>query len=130
MRIIGHAEREQRHGQQVLHLAVAQRFDLRIVGRPLDAAVPAAIVVGAVAVVLAVGLVVLAVVRHEIVQREAVVAGDEVHAGFGFALLVAVDLGAAEQAVGQARSRCRPRPGRSCARRRGSVRSIPSRRRR
>ena len=40
----------------------------------LDAAVPAQVVVGAVAVALAVGLVVLAVVRDEVVEREAVVA--------------------------------------------------------
>ena len=99
-----HAEREQRHGEEVLHLAVAQPLDRGIVGRPLDAAVPAAIVVGAVAVVLAVGLVVLRVVGDEIVQREAVVAGDEVDAGFGLAPLVAVDLGAAQQPVGQPRA--------------------------
>ena len=49
-----------------------------VVGRPLDAAVPAEIGVVAVLVVLAVGLVVLLVVRHEIPQREAVVAGEEI----------------------------------------------------
>jgi hypothetical protein len=44
----------------------------------LDAAVPAAVVVGAVAVVLAVGLVVLGVVADEVGEREPVVDGDEV----------------------------------------------------
>ena len=59
----------------------------------------------AVAVVLAVGLVVLAVVGDQIVEREAVVAGDEVDAVLRLALLVAVDVGAAEQPRGHARHR-------------------------
>ena len=50
--------------QEVLHLPVAQRLDRRVVGRPFDAAVPAPVVVRAVAVVLAVGLVVLVVVAR------------------------------------------------------------------
>ena len=56
----------------------ADREDVRVVGRPLDAAVPAPVVVAAVAVPLAVGLVVLLVVGDQVVEREAVVAGDEV----------------------------------------------------
>ena len=56
----------------------AQLEHLRVVGRPLGAAVPGAVVVGPVAVVLAVRLVVLLVVGDEVVQREAVVRGDEV----------------------------------------------------
>ena len=65
--------------EQVAHHPAAQREHLGVVGAALDAAVPAVVVVGAVAVVLAVGLVVLAVVGHQVVQREAVVRGDEVH---------------------------------------------------
>jgi hypothetical protein len=49
-------------------------------GLALGAAIPGEVVVGAVAVVLAVGLVVLAVVGDEIGEREAVVGGDEVDA--------------------------------------------------
>ena len=41
------------------------------------------VVVGAVLVILAVGLVVLFVVADEIVQREAIVRGDEIDAGVG-----------------------------------------------
>src|SRR5204863_4139408 len=96
----GNTERKQRDRQHVLHLTVAKTLDVGIGGRPFDAAVPAAVVVGAVPVLLAVVLVVFLVVRDEVVQREAVVAGDEVHARFGFALLVAVHLGAADQLVG------------------------------
>src|SRR4030095_12973888 len=59
--------------------------------------VPAAIVVGSVAVAFAVGLVAFVVVGDEVVQREAVMAGDEIEAVLDFALLVGVDVGAAEQ---------------------------------
>ena len=76
-----HALREQQRGDEVPLLPLAQRDDVRVVGRPFGAAVPAVVVVGAVAVVLAVGLVVLVVVADQVVQREAVVAGDEVDAG-------------------------------------------------
>ena len=53
-------DREQRQRQEVLHLAVAQPLHRGIVGGPLDAAVPAQVVVRSVAVALAVRLVVLA----------------------------------------------------------------------
>ena len=59
--------------------------DVAVVRRPFVAAVVAEIVVPAVAVVLAVGLVVLAVVTDQIVEREAVVAGDEVDRVIGMA---------------------------------------------
>ena len=95
----GHAQRHQRESQVILHLAVAQPLDLGVLGRAFDAAVPAPVVVGAVAVVLAVRLVVLVVVGDEVVEREAVVAGHEVDALLGLALLVAVDLGAPDQPV-------------------------------
>ena len=67
--------------QEVPLLARAQHVDLGVVGRALDAAVPRAVVVGAVAPVLLVRLVVLLVVRDEVAQREAVVRGDEVDRG-------------------------------------------------
>ena len=57
-----HALREEQRGEEVALLAPAQLDDLGVVGLALDAAVPRAVVVGAVAVVLAVGLVVLLVV--------------------------------------------------------------------
>ena len=59
-------------------LAGAQGDDVRVVGRALGAAVPRPVVVGAVAVVLAVGLVVLVVVGDQVAQGEAVVHGDQV----------------------------------------------------
>ena len=72
-------------------------FDGGIVAGALRAAVPARVVVGSVAVLLAVGLVVLAVVGDQVFEREAVVAGDEVDALLGLSLLVPVEVGAAEQ---------------------------------
>ncbi len=63
--------------------AVAHGKHVLVVGRALDAAVPAQVVVVAVAVALLVRLVVLVVVGPEVHQREAVMGGDEVDAGPG-----------------------------------------------
>jgi hypothetical protein len=65
-------------GQQVARLAPAQTAHCRIAGFALDTAVPGTVVIGAVGAVLTVGLVVFAVVRDQIPQREPVVSGDEV----------------------------------------------------
>ena len=67
-------------GQQIALVARARRLNRRIVARPLDAVVPGIIVVRTVAIVLAVGLVVLVVVGDEIGEREAVVGDDEIDA--------------------------------------------------
>ena len=61
----------------------AKPRDFGIVGRPLGAVVPAAVVVRPVAVVLLVRLVVLLVVAYEVAQCESVMGGDEVDAGPG-----------------------------------------------
>src|SRR5216683_7417715 len=66
-----HAEREQQGGQHRAGLPGAQRQHLRVYGGALCAAVPGAVVVGAVPVGLSVGLVVLAVVGHQVPEREA-----------------------------------------------------------
>ena len=54
-----------------------------IVGVAFGAAIPAKIFVVAVAIVFAVGFVVLLVVTDQIVQGKAVVRGDEIDAGVG-----------------------------------------------
>src|SRR5207237_7281981 len=79
------ALRKQQRAQHVALLPLAQRADRGIVGRPLDAVVPRTVVGIAVLVVLAVRLVVLVVIGDGIVQREAVMRGDEVDAGPWFA---------------------------------------------
>ena len=99
----GDALREEQRGQQVPHLPVAQRHHLGVVGLALDAVVPGLVVVGAVAVALAVGVVVLALVGDEVVQREAVVRGDEVDAGLRLAALVLEQVGRAGEAVADLR---------------------------
>ena len=101
----GHTQGHQGDCQIILHLAVAQLLHRRVIGRSFDAAVPAPVVIGAVAVVLAVRLVVFLIVGDEIVERETVVAGHEVEALLCLALLVAVDLGTADQPVGHAPQR-------------------------
>ncbi len=79
--------REEEQGQEVLDLGDPEPLDLGLLlvvvvlgllDGPLDAAVPRLVLVMAVAVPLAVADVVLLVVRDEVVEREAVVAGDEV----------------------------------------------------
>ena len=57
----------------------------------------------AVAVVLAVGLVVLVVVGDEVVQREAVMGGDEVDAGPGLAAALVEEVGRGGEARGELR---------------------------
>ena len=59
-----HALADHQRGHQVAHLLLADPQHLGVVGRPLDAAVPAPVDVAAVAVPLAVGLVVLVVVAR------------------------------------------------------------------
>ena len=66
---------------------------------PSSAAVPRPVVAFAVLIVLAVGLVVFLVVRHEIAQGESVVRGDEVHARVRPPAIVLVQVCAAGEAV-------------------------------
>src|SRR5690606_11862164 len=74
-----HSLRQQQGGGQGVGAAPADLGDRRIVGRPLRAGVPGAVVVVAVAVALSVGFVVLVVVGDQVLHGEAVVGGDEVH---------------------------------------------------
>jgi hypothetical protein len=113
--VVAHEEHRRAHaqeeeGQEVLDLAVAERLHLRRAARPLYPAVPAPVVVGAVPVALAVGLVVLVVVGDEVVEREAVVTGHEVDALLRLPLLVAVEVGAAQETRGQSGDRARVCP--------------------
>src|SRR5215472_14187596 len=95
----GHAERKHGHGQEVFHLAIAQFFDGRIVAGALDAAIPASVIVGSVTVLFLIGLVVLLVVGHKIIECEAIVAANEIYTLLRFALLVRVNFGAANDPV-------------------------------
>src|SRR6202023_1960647 len=101
----GHSAGQHRHREEALYLAGSQLLDGGILRRPLHSTVPAPIVVRPVAVVLAVRLVVLGVVGHEIVEGEAVMTRHEVDALLGLALLVSVERRAADQAIGKALDR-------------------------
>src|SRR3954469_7268808 len=65
------------------------------------AEVPRPVMALAVPVLLAVGVVVLVVVRDEVAQCEAVVGGDEVDAGVRLSAVVLVQIGAARQPRGE-----------------------------
>src|SRR5262249_14976968 len=92
-------------GQEVLYLPGSQLLHCGIVRGALGTAVPASIVVRAIAVSVAVCLVVLLVVGNEVVECEAVVARYEVDALFGLALFMAVKLRTTEEPVGNPRHR-------------------------
>src|SRR6185436_12173757 len=72
--------RDDQRREQVADLALAQLHHGGIFGRTFDAAIPAEIVVVAIAIFFAIRIVVLVVVSGRIVQREAVVTGHIVDA--------------------------------------------------
>ena len=72
--------RSEEQRQQIALVARTRLEDRRIVARTLDAVVPAQVVVRPVAIVLAVGLVVLLRVGDEVAQGKAVVGDDEIDA--------------------------------------------------
>ena len=76
-----HSLRQQQRGEQIALLTCSQYQDLGVFGRAFHAAIPALVVVSAVPVFLAICLVVLALVAHQVVQDEAIVGGDEIQAG-------------------------------------------------
>src|SRR5262245_13991415 len=73
--------REKQRREEIPLLPLAQGEDICVVGRSLGTAVPGVVVVGPVFVVLPIGFIVLVVVADEILEREAIMAGDEVDAG-------------------------------------------------
>ena len=91
-----------------LRCCLLEDVDLRVVGLPLDAVVPGAVVVRPVAVVLEVGGVVLLVVGDEVAQGEAV-RGDEVDARERPAAVVLVEVARASQAPGDSPPSASPR---------------------
>ena len=76
----GRAARQQQGGEQGALVALAGGADRWVFAGAFGAVVPGKVGVGAVAVVLGVGLVVLVLVRNQIGQGEAVMRGDEVDA--------------------------------------------------
>src|SRR5215468_4862873 len=97
----GDALGEEEGSEEVACLALPQRVHAWIVGGSLRAAVPRGVVVGAVTVVLTVGLVVLAVVGHEVREGESIVGGDEVDAGEGTPPSLLVEIARAGEAIAE-----------------------------
>ena len=96
------AARQQQRGEQVAPVPGPGGQDGAVLGRALDTVVPGEVGVAAVAVAFAVGLVVLAVVGHEVGEREAVVGRDEVDRS-RWAALGGEEVGRARHAAGQGR---------------------------
>src|SRR5689334_20120756 len=97
----GNTLRENQCRQKGPLLLFTELDNLGIVCRTFSAAVPAIVVVSAVAVFFAVGLVVFVVVRHEIVEREAIMARDEVNAGVRTAATPFVEVAGTADARGK-----------------------------
>src|SRR5919205_2178314 len=95
----GRTLRQQHGREQVTALPTSQRVDALVVRGAFDPAVPRVLVIVPVLIVLAVLVVVLLVVRDEIIQREAVVRGDEVDARRGRTTAELIEIAAARQAV-------------------------------
>ena len=89
-----HTARKHEDRGEIPDLSFPQPFDRGILGRTFRAAVPAQVFVDAVAVAFAVGLVVLVVVAHKIVEGETVVASNIVDAVDGEMAAGVVDVGA------------------------------------
>src|SRR5215475_10296839 len=96
-----HAYREHCNGQKVLHLPISEFLYREIFSGAFDATVPASVVVGAITVFLVVCFVVLGVVRHEVVKREAVMTRDKINTLLSLAFFVTVNCRATNQAVGK-----------------------------
>src|SRR5208337_721794 len=82
-----------------------QPFYFGIVRWTFDAAVPASVLLAAVAVVFAIFFVVLVIVGDDVVERKAIVTRNEIDALLGLALPLTIDTWAAEQTVGHAADR-------------------------
>src|ERR1700722_5526576 len=95
------ALREQEGGDEISLLALAEDVDSAIIGRTFGSAIPGIVVIGAVAIFLAVGFVVFFVVADKILKSEAVVGGDEVDAGIGLSAAVLVKIAAAGETGGE-----------------------------
>src|SRR5579872_4710522 len=95
------ALRQQQSSQEVSFLLRSQCKDRRIVGRALYAAVPTPVIVVAVTILFAVGLVVFFVVADEVGQRESVMSSDKVDAGVWAAAAMSVQVAGSGQAIGE-----------------------------
>ena len=74
---------EDQRGQEVALLLRPECLERRVVGRSLGPTVPTVVIVGAVLVMVTIRVIVLVIVADQVVQREAIMAGDEIDASRG-----------------------------------------------
>jgi hypothetical protein len=89
---------EEKRRQDAPHFRFPQPGDFGVVGRTFVPAIPTVVVAFAVAVVLAVGFIVLLVVGNQVVQSEAIVARDKIDAGVRPAAAPFVEVAGAREA--------------------------------
>src|SRR5213594_400373 len=92
--------REHENRSEIFDLTLTQRFDRRIGCVALDSAIPAQVVIDAVAIVFPVPLVMFCVIGNQIVQRKTIVAGNEVDAVDGELAALLIKIGAPSQPAG------------------------------
>src|SRR5262245_9950769 len=95
------AQRQKQCGKQIALLAVAKTDYGRIRGRALDPAIPAEIGIASVAIVLAIGFIVLFVVADQVLQSETIMRGNKIDAGPRTPAAVTEDVGRARHARGE-----------------------------
>src|SRR6266496_2735716 len=72
------ALRKHKYGHTILDLTLAQGPNCCIIRLPFHATIPTHIIIAAIPVVFTVGLIVLVVIGHQIIQGEAIMTGDEI----------------------------------------------------
>ena len=116
-------QQQERH--KVAGLAFAKLHHAGVLARAFHAAIPAQIVVATIAVSLPIALVMFVVVGHQVRQRKAVVAGDEVDAMERASAATSDRDRRCRQAGWREPAPCLARLSQTCEYRRGSARSIP-----
>src|ERR1700739_3601388 len=92
---------EQQCGHEIALLLASKAPDCGIVSGAFHTAVPAAVIVRAVAVFFTVGLVMFGVVADQVLQREAIMGSDKIDAGIRLAPAARVKIAGSGKAVGE-----------------------------
>src|SRR5450759_5255187 len=96
-----HAARDQQGQKEVFDLAFPQGLDPSIPRLAFRAVILAEVGVGPVMVAFSVCFIVFVAIAHQVVQSEAVVAGDEIDAALGAFARLGIDVGTAADAAGK-----------------------------
>src|SRR5262245_30031687 len=96
-----HPLRQQQGGHEVAHLLPTQGLNDRIISGAFNATVPAIVVIGPILVILAIRFIVFVVITDQVVEREAVVAGNKIDARIGHTPIALIEVAAATQTRGK-----------------------------